>query len=179
MKGSHLLSIGTLSGNTFFDINTEGSWDKSESLFPYDSDVEARVRFSYHRPFQVFACWNGGVTFSAKPLLNDEIGFRRAHDPECFQGEPTLFCKDMWFHGYGRIAVVPSVNLEYTNERGQWIKDARGYVHQWAVVEDQMEGAPPKRIDWKGPPELVKCAPTWGAQSWKPWNESLPLAYGI
>lgn len=84
----------------------------------------------------------------------------------------------MWFHGYGRIAAVPSVNLEYTNERGQWVKEARGYVHQWATVEDQMEGAPPKRIDWKGPPELVKCAPTWKAQSWKSWNESLPLAYG-
>lgn len=172
------LLTGTLSGNTFFDINTEGSWERSESLFPYDSDVEARVRFSYHRPFQVFACWNGGVTFTAKPLLNNEINFRRAHDPECFQGEPTLFCKDMWFHGYGRIAAVPSVNFEYTDERGQWVKESRGFVHQWAAVEDQMDGAPPKRIEWKGPPDLVKCAPTWESQSWKPWAESLPLAYG-
>lgn len=170
---------GTLSGNLFFDIDTTGSWDKSEIIFPYEADADARTRFEFHRPFQVFACWNGGVTFSAKPLLDGAIDFRRAHDPECFQGEPQLFCKDMWFHGYGRIAVVPSVNLEYSNEAGRWVKDSRGYVRDWVAMEDETDGdmkdAPPKRIEWKDPPEQVKCVPMWSSQTWLPWNESLPL----
>jgi alpha-1,3-mannosyltransferase len=34
----------------------------------------------------------------------------------------------MWYHGYGKIAVVPSVNLKYSNEAGQKIKALKGYA---------------------------------------------------
>ncbi|CAN8102871.1 unnamed protein product [Discula destructiva] len=161
-----------LSGDLFFDIPTTASWEKSEYLFPFDP--EARTRFAHHRPFQVFACWNGAVAFTAKPILHHEIDFRRVYEGECFQGEPSLFCKDMWFHGYGRIAVVPSVNLEYTDERGVWIKRKKGFAHQWTAVEDdEAEGAPPLMIEWQGPPDMVKCSPDFVHQDWLPWNESL------
>ncbi|ROV91663.1 hypothetical protein VMCG_09266 [Cytospora schulzeri] len=118
----------TLSGNLFFDIPDDGSWDKSDKLLPFDAD--ARARLASHRPFQVFSCWNGAVTFTAKPLLDGRVDFRRVGGGECFQGEPQLLCKDMWFNGYGRIAVVPSVNLEYSDERGRWVKEDRGNIQR-------------------------------------------------
>jgi hypothetical protein len=40
-------------------------------------------------------------------------------------GEPTLFCKDMWHEGYGRIAVIPSVNVGYDEESGKVRQGAR------------------------------------------------------
>ncbi|KUI53747.1 Alpha-1,3-mannosyltransferase CMT1 [Cytospora mali] len=173
----------SLSGNLFFDIPVEdGSWDNAEHLLPYDADAESRTRLAAHRPFQVFSCWNGAVAFTARPLLDGKVGFRRVMDDECFQGEPQLFCKDMWFHGYGRIAVVPSVNLEYSNEKGRWIKAERGYASDWTAreggeAEEQGEegrdGMPPMKIEWKGPPRRVKCVPEFTRQFWVPWNESL------
>lgn len=114
------------------------------------------------------------MTFTAKPILNHEIDFRRVYEGECFQGEPQTFSKDMWFHGYGKIAVVPSVNLEYTDEKGTWIKEEKGFVYQWVAEEDdEVEGAPPLLIDWKPPPDMVKCMPEFTVQDWRPWNESL------
>lgn len=69
---------------------------------------------------------------------------------------------------------MPSVNLEYTDERGVWIKESRGFAYQWVGEEDdEVDGAPPLRIDWKGPPDEVKCMPTFTNQNWMAWNESL------
>ncbi|KUI68616.1 Alpha-1,3-mannosyltransferase CMT1 [Cytospora mali] len=158
----------SLSGNLFFDIPVEdGSWDNAEHLLPYDADAESRARLAAHRPFQVFSCWNGAAAFTAKPLLDGKVGFRR----------------DMWFHGYGRIAVVPSVNLEYSNEKGRWIKAERGYASDWTAREggeagEEGEGEddmPPMKIEWRGPPRRVKCVPEFTRQFWVPWNESLGL----
>ncbi|ROW02180.1 hypothetical protein VSDG_02520 [Cytospora chrysosperma] len=170
----------TLSGNLFFDIPEDGSWDRSDRLLPFDADADARARLASHRPFQVFSCWNGAVAFTAKPLLDGRVDFRRVDEGECFQGEPQLFCKDMWFSGYGRIAVVPSVSLEYSDERGRWVKEDRGYTSDWTAREGDGgdddgagEDAPSMRVDWKGPPDRVKCMPTFTMQSWLPWNESL------
>lgn len=166
---------GALSGNLFFDIPPNGSWDRSEFLFPFDP--EAKARFAFQRPFQVFACWNGAAVFTAKPILDGEVDFRRVREGECFQGEPQLFCKDMWWAGYGKIAVVPSVNLEYTDEKGRWVKKVKKYTSDWVKQENEtegdMEGAPPMKIEWKGPPDEVKCMPAFDRQEWLPWNESL------
>jgi alpha-1,3-mannosyltransferase len=41
-------------------------------------------------------------------------------------GEPTLFCKDMWHEGFGRIAVVPSVNVGYDDEESMKGKQMHG-----------------------------------------------------
>ncbi len=81
---------------------------------------------------------------------------------------PEIFCKDMWFQGYGKIAVVPYINLAYSNEMGQRIKVEKGYTSQRAGPATA-EGM----IAWKPPPEEVKCMPTFDNQSWHVWNATL------
>lgn len=161
-----------INGDTFFDIPPSGSWEFSQDLFP--NEPIARSRLAAGKPFQVFACWNGAVAFTAEPLVKNEVGFRSVREPECFQGEPQVFCKDFWYHGYGRIAVVPSVNLEYSDSMGRTVKGEKGFVSDWVKKEGVDDGVKGE-IDWMGPPEMVKCMPTFQTQSWLPWNESLPL----
>ncbi|KAK2673116.1 Mannosyltransferase 1, CMT1 [Fusarium oxysporum f. sp. vasinfectum] len=127
-----------------------------------------RSRYDAQQPFQVFACWNGATAFTAAPLLHG-LRFRDTRKGECFQGEPQLFCKDMWSRGFRKIAVVPSVNLEYSDEKAADIKKLKGYVSD--IVQRQEEDS---TIDWVyDPPEQVRCMPTWDKQSWRPWNETL------
>jgi alpha-1,3-mannosyltransferase len=166
-----------INGDLFFDIPADtGSWDFSSDLF-FNEPV-ARSRLASGLPFQVFACWNGAVAFTAEPLVKNEVGFRAVMDEkdECFMGEPTVFCKDMWWTGYGRVAVVPSVNLEYSDGMGRRVKAEKGFVSDWVGrdgdmrVEDVVEQ---EQIEWMGPPEMIKCMPTFTSQSWVPWNQSL------
>jgi alpha-1,3-mannosyltransferase len=158
----------TLQGDSFFDIPPDGNWDSAWNLFW--NDPSTRSRYHAHLPFQVYSCWNGATVFTAAPVVGGRISFRAPRKGECGQGEPQLFCKDMWHHGYGRIAVVPSVNLEYSNERGREIKDLKGYTSRW--VKDVDRGS--EKIEWnRSPPAKVKCMPTWATQSWQAWNETL------
>ncbi|KAM5350099.1 hypothetical protein ACJ41O_006604 [Fusarium nematophilum] len=122
-----------IQGDTFFRIGQNGNWDLAWELFP--DNPQSKSRLNSHLPFQVFACWNGAVVFTAAPLLNG-LRFRQvnAKADECWQGEPELFCKDMWFRGYGRIAVVPSVNLEYTDERAARLKTAKGQGEIYSLL---------------------------------------------
>ncbi|KAJ9136437.1 Alpha-1,3-mannosyltransferase CMT1 [Pleurostoma richardsiae] len=164
-----------INGDLFFDIPADtGSWDHAWTLFP--TDPRTRQRLDAHRPFQAFACWNGAVSFAARPLLDGKVKFRGAAEGECFQGEVELFCKDMWWEGYGRVAVVPSVNLEYVDEKARHIKERKGYAANWTAVELDPANKVPLAIDWAGPPDKVKCMPTFDRQSWVAWNESLPLS---
>jgi alpha-1,3-mannosyltransferase len=108
---------------------------------------------------------------AAAPFVRGEVGFRWSRLGECYQGEPQLLCKDLWWSGHGRIAVVPGVNLAYTDSGGRWVKKERGYVSDFVrrVMDAGLE-----RIDWEErPPEMVKCVPTFTEQWWLPWNESL------
>ncbi|KAL1866608.1 hypothetical protein VTK73DRAFT_4614 [Phialemonium thermophilum] len=170
-----------LNGDTFFDIPPATvSWDRSSDLF-FNEPV-ARSRMAAMRPFQVFSCWNGGVAFAAAPLADGAVRFRSSARDECFQGEPQLFCKDMWAAGHGRIAVVPTVNFAYTDGEGRTIKAEKGYVSEWVpseaniVGDEDGEPLPPLRIPWQQkPPPMVKCMPMFTLQSWLPWNEGLPL----
>lgn len=157
-----------INGDLFFEVPPDVSWSKAKNLFW--NDLESKARFSAGQPVQVFACWNGAVAFKAQPVVNQQVAFRaaRQHAGECYNGEPEIFCKDLWFHGHGKIAIVPYVNLEYSNEMGKRIKDEKGYTSQRARpagLEDM--------IDWKPPPDKVKCMPTFDKQSWHVWNESL------
>jgi alpha-1,3-mannosyltransferase len=155
----------SMNGDSFFEIPSDGNWNSAWNLF-WD-DPRAHERFNNHRPFQVFACWNGAAVFTAKVL--EKISFRRPHEDECNQGEPSLFCKDMWYHGMGRIAVVPSVNLEYSDEAGKQIKELKGYVSDWAQKEEGEQ-----LIEWEAmPPKRVKCMKNYEEQEWLPWDESL------
>ncbi|OBR07860.1 alpha-1,3-mannosyltransferase CMT1 [Colletotrichum higginsianum IMI 349063] len=159
----------TLQGDSFFEIPPDGNWNSAWNIFW--NDDTSRRRFADHKPLQVFSCWNGAVAMTARPLLDRLVRFRAPGPGECFQGEPQLFCKDLWNAGFGRIAVVPSVNLEYSDEAGRKIKAAKGYTGQWVGDEDKDETF---KVDWKAdPPEKVKCMAIYDKQTWEPWNQGL------
>ncbi|WAO87227.1 hypothetical protein NCS54_00453100 [Fusarium falciforme] len=156
-----------MNGDSFFDV-PNGDWGKSSELFW--NAKETRARFDAKRPFQVFACWNGAAVFGAQPIL-ENLRFRAAKKNECPQGEPQLFCKDLWYRGYHKIAVVPSVNLEYKLHMGRKIKEKMGFTSD-VVSKHDLAG---DCIKWKSdPPAEVKCIAAWNDQYWLPWNESLP-----
>lgn len=162
----------TIKGDSFFEIPASGSWDFAWNLFWNDAGTKAR--FAARKPFQVFSCWNGAVAFGAEAVVTGGVRFRAPREDrgECFQGEPQLFCKDLWFGGWGRVAVVPSVNVEYGDEKGRLIKEGKGYTSRWTAEEREEEA----RIEWVDePPAEVKCMPTYDNQYWQPWNASLPL----
>jgi alpha-1,3-mannosyltransferase len=158
-----------MTGDTFFNIPEDGNWNSAWNIFW--NDDKARQRLNTHRPFQVFACWNGATAFTAKPIIEKSIKFRGPTEKECYQGEPKLFCKDMWLHGYGKIAVVPSVNLVYKEDQGQKIKALKGFVSE--MVESDAQDAE-MQIQWESnPPSNVKCMPNYESQTWPAWDEGL------
>ncbi|KAL5354268.1 hypothetical protein ACLOAV_000356 [Pseudogymnoascus australis] len=132
-------------------------------------EIPRTERFDEHKPFQVFACWNGAVVFSAKPLIEKNIRFRKSKAGECYSGEPRLFCKDLWMEGYSKIAVVPSVNLDYSDGSAKKAKELHGYVSDALKEESNGESL---KIAWdEKPPEQVKCMSDFADQSWVPWNQ--------
>ena len=156
-----------INGDSFFPISPDGNWDNATNLFW--NDPKTLKLFNAGRPFQVFSCWNGAVTFTAKPIIQQKIQFRNAPTSECLQGEPVSFCKDLWIEGYGRIAVIPSVNLAYSNEKGREIKASKGYVTDFLGTNEDKKD----KIEWEEkPPEKVKCIPSWTNQYWVPWNNT-------
>ncbi|CAO1606237.1 hypothetical protein XANCAGTX0491_009738 [Xanthoria calcicola] len=156
-----------MNGDSFFNIPPDGNWNSAWHLFW--NNPEASEKLNAGKPFQVFSCWNGAVTFTAKPIVQQKLKFRSAAAHECPQGEPKSFCKDLWLLGYGKIAVVPSVNLEYTDENGKKIKSAKGYVSRFVGGGDEND-----KIEWQEkPPEKVKCIPNYENQHWRPWDEKV------
>ncbi len=154
-----------MTGDSFFNIPEDGNWNSAWNLFWNDHD--ARARLNSGLPFQVFSCWNGITAFTAKLLLSKEISFRGPIGSECYQGEPKLFCKDLWSHGHGKIAVIPSVNVAYTLDEAKAVKDLKGYVSKWATAENDGN-----KINWQAePPAEVKCMPTYDHQVFLPWNQ--------
>ncbi|EEY20744.1 alpha-1,3-mannosyltransferase CMT1 [Verticillium alfalfae VaMs.102] len=155
-----------INGDSFFNIPPNGSWDYAWNLFWNHPQTKARLDSNV--PFQAFACWNGATAFTAAPLL-DGLRFRNVHKGECAQGEPQMFCKDLWHRGFGKIAVVPAVNLEYSDEKAEKLKKLKGFTSD--LVRHQTEED--AKIEWAGPPEKVKCMEGWQNQFWRPWNETL------
>jgi alpha-1,3-mannosyltransferase len=138
-------------------------------------------RWEGKKPFQGFACWNGATAFTAKPILEQKIKFRTVHrgkgaDEDCYMGEPTIFCKDMWREGYGRIAVVPSVNVGHDDEESIKVKQTHGRTGEWVEREKEMreEGDRDALISWESePPPVVKCVPVYQRRMWVPWDQGL------
>jgi alpha-1,3-mannosyltransferase len=158
-----------INGDTFWEIPEDGGWRYASNLFW--NHQTTRQRYDDRKAFQVFACWNGAVVFSAKPLIESNIRFRRSKSNECYSGEPRLFCKDLWMEGYSKIAVVPSVNLDYSDKSAKKAKDKYGYVSDVAKGEDAAND-PSLKITWDNkPPEKVKCMADFADQSWVPWNQ--------
>lgn len=111
------------------------------------------------------------MTFTAQPFLIDEVAFRGNNPGECYQGEPELLCKDLWHKGHGKIAVVPSVNLEYTDDGGMNAKANKGYTSMWVGVEYDERSY----FNWntQPPDDQVKCLDDLESKEWRPWNETL------
>jgi alpha-1,3-mannosyltransferase len=159
-----------MNGDTFFDIPEDGNWNSAWNLFW--NNPEARTRLNAGRPFQVFACWNGATAFTAKPIFERKIKFRSSYEGECYSGEPQLFCKDMWHIGYGKIAVVPSINVEYGDEAAQKIKLLKGYTSRWVVAERR--NGMSSQVKWEqSPPAQTRCIVDYANQYWAPWDEQL------
>ena len=160
--------IGRLmTGALFFEVPPNGSWDLARNLL--SSDAESRQRLAQGQPFQVFSCWNGVAVFQAKPVMDSMVRFRSAERGECYLGEPLHFCKDLWKIGRGRIAVVPSVNVGYSDSDSEHIKTRRGSVSRWLSTERAVGD---NRITWKPfPPPLIKCVPRYTEQSWVRWDQ--------
>ena len=158
-----------INGDSFFEIPQDGRWEFSGNLFW--NDHSTRRRYDKKQPFQVYACWNGAVAFTALPFLKGEVQFRRSKEGECYMGEPTLLCKDFWTNGYGRIAVVPTVNVAYEEPEALPTKKNHGYAHDIEKAEQEQDPSE-LLINWrKQPPAVVKCARSWSDPS---WVESVP-----
>ena len=154
-----------INGDSFFEIPQSGSWEFNQNMFW--NEPKSKSRMEALQPVQVYSCWNGMVVFKAKPLLKNNIRFRDQREHECYMGEPTYLCKDLWASGHGRIAIIPSVNVAYTVTEGTATKKYRGYVDE--VVEYAESTDLEELIDWqKDPPPMVKCAKTWDSPSWVP-----------
>ena len=151
-------------GETFWQIAQDGGWQFSGNLFWADRQTSAK--YLSHQPFQVYACWNGGAVISARPIMERQIRFRRNVDAECYMGEPTLFAKDLWRLGLGRIQVVPTVNVGYDN-RTEEAKDQHGRVEDYLnMTSGDLQTEP---VQWQeSPPSLVKCMAQFHEPYWVP-----------
>ena len=151
-------------GETFWQIAQDGGWHFSGNLFW--ADRQTRAKYLDHQPFQVYACWNGGAVISAKPIMERRIRFRRNMEGECYMGEPTLFAKDLWRLGLGRIQVVPIVNVGYDN-RTEQAKDLHGRVEDHLnMTSGDLQT---ELVQWQdSPPSLVKCMAQFHEPYWVP-----------
>lgn len=157
-----------MNGDSFFDIPEDGNWNSAWNIFWNNPTAQESIWAM--KPFQVFSCWNGATAFSATPFLESKIRFRSSLEHECPQGEPKTWCADMWHLGYGKIAVIPIVNLEYSDEAATKIKEVKGYVSNWMGRGGESDA----RIEWDpSPPEAVKCMPSYQNQTWVPWEKQL------
>ena len=154
-----------MNGDLFFEIPQSASWDFCHNLF--FNDAASKEKYKAKKPLQVYSCWNGAAIFPAQPFMSNEIHFRSSEEDECFMGEPTLLCKDLWRHGRGKIQIVPSVYLGYETQGVEEIRSASGRIEKTIDVEDSSPQV--EAIEWsESPPGQVKCLPNFTESSWVP-----------
>jgi alpha-1,3-mannosyltransferase len=166
-----------MTGDSFFYIPVgDGTWGYTKHLLWNDPTAQRRLYAC--KPFQVFSCWSSAVVFIAKPLLEQMVKFRRPTHGECLQCEPQLFCKDLWYSGDVKIATVPSVSIEYSNEAAKRLKGLKGYVSHWVNRGREDDDDQSMQIELEeDPPATTKCYQgPWTTQTWVPWDEFLPEA---
>lgn len=164
----------SMTGDIFFDIPPSGLWKFAKNLL-WD-DPKRKRRLEAHKPFQVFACWNGMAAMSARPFVAKGIRFRRSREGECYMGEPTLLAKDLWKEGFGKILVVPSVWVAYSHNASVKVKSEKGFVEENVKeMEDEegMEGEDEgmqEMVEWEEePPKRIKCPiPSYANPQWVP-----------
>ncbi|MCJ1339644.1 hypothetical protein MMC09_004934 [Bachmanniomyces sp. S44760] len=152
-------------GETFWQIAQDGLWHFAANLFW--ADRYTQDKYSRHQPFPVFACWNGVAVIVADPIMKRQIHFRGSQEGECKMSECTLFSKDLWRLGLGRIQVVPTVNVGYDNQITE-IKDQHGRVEDHLNMTSH--DLQTELIQWQDltAPSLVKCMPSFPDQYWVP-----------
>ncbi|KAJ9603922.1 hypothetical protein H2200_011444 [Cladophialophora chaetospira] len=155
-----------MNGEPFFEVPQSTSWDFSKNLFW--NHEKSKSRYLLRQPLQVFSCWNGAAAIAAKPFMDGLLRFRTETEGECHLGEPVHLAKDLWRSGYGRIALIPSVNVGYSAEDSRIAKEAHGWVS--SLVDG--ESTELNRIVWeKKPPGQIKCLEeVFHRQSWEPFD---------
>ena len=157
----------SMTGDIFFEIPPSGLWKYAKNLL-WD-DPEAKRRLNAHKPFQVFSCWNGMAALSVKPFVEKGLRFRRSSVGECYMGEPTLLCKDLWANGFGKILVVPSIWVAYSHNASVTVKSLQGFVEE-NVKGNKSELEIQEMVEWRAePPSTIKCPiPSYANPQWVP-----------
>lgn len=106
-----------IEGDLFYPI-TSTTWEPSSDLF--STSPSTLAAYQRLRPFQAFSTWGGMVVLAATPFLAPHnLRFRRGDqerrdqdgEAECQASECELINRDMWEGGWGRVQVVPSVQV--------------------------------------------------------------------
>ncbi|ORY34702.1 cryptococcal mannosyltransferase 1-domain-containing protein [Naematelia encephala] len=168
----------SMSGDLFYPID-QTWWTPSDNLF--ETHQPSRDAYSQLRPFQVYASWNGMAILAPEPFLPPHnVRFRRGVEEigECAASECGLLAQDYWKVGYGRVLVVPSVQLGYERDVALDIIED---LDKQLLDLGWKDGVPPKSLDKpitfdQKPPEKIRCHPwpeenglgknVWGTKVW-------------
>ncbi|TYJ58936.1 alpha-1,3-mannosyltransferase CMT1 [Cryptococcus floricola] len=170
-------------GDLFYPIDWPW-WSPSSDLFSSPTASTSKNAYTHLQPFQVFSSWNALAVLDPRPFLEHGVRFRRGdlEKGECAASECTLVASDFWKEGFGKIAVVPSVQLAYERDVAQ---DVLEDLNKQKAQIGWVDGVPPDHLDekleWRNhPPEKVRCHPwpetnglsanVWENTEWvKPW----------
>lgn len=147
-------SARDISGQTFHRVHNDDIHREARDLFW--STPSSRTAFEQMVPFQVYSCFNGLSVVSAKAVYGNRTRSRGPVKTECQKSASLLLCKGMWSAGFGRIAVVPSVNVAGGLVAADSIKQMKGYTSN--NVQRETFASVPRRIDWQtDPPSFTAC----------------------
>jgi alpha-1,3-mannosyltransferase len=128
------------------------SWSPSEDLF-FDSE-DSEEHFEDLEPFQVYSSWNGLAVLDPKPFLPPHnVRFRRgdAARGECAASECSLIATDFWKAGYGRVQIVPSVQVgRFPSELQLWRSQQLAYTRHSALQTRDELVKQQAELGWKG-----------------------------
>ncbi|KAJ2827483.1 hypothetical protein FBU31_003160 [Coemansia sp. 'formosensis'] len=143
------------------DIKGEGFMKEVHRISKDDITMVAQMR---DRPFQVQCCWNGISIIDAKVFGGDDgLRFRRSAEGECSASECSLFCNDMWKHGFNRIVMVPRVKLAYDIEMRDMLRKPLYFPADMPYNLPEVE-----KISFRSGPKKVLCRPLNGVDSHHP-----------
>ncbi|KAJ2827484.1 hypothetical protein FBU31_003161 [Coemansia sp. 'formosensis'] len=143
------------------DIKGEKFIHEMHRLSKDDVTMVAQMR---DRPFQVQCGWNGMAVIDAKVFGGDGgLRFRRSAEGECSASECSLFCNDMWKHGFNRLVMVPRVKLTYEIEIRNMIRRPLYFPADTPFNLPEVE-----KISFRPGPKKVACRPLNGVDSHNP-----------
>ncbi|WWC95421.1 hypothetical protein V866_002284 [Kwoniella sp. B9012] len=148
-------------GDLFYPIDNPW-WTPSSNLF-YNSP-NSKTKYNKLQPFQVYSSWNALAILSPEPFLPPyNVRFRRGDKEkgECAASECTLVASDYWKVGFGKVMVVPSVQLAYERDvASDIIEDLSKQKESLGWIDGVPLKSSDDKIDWiNKPPEKVRCHP--------------------